>query len=115
MILEQLRVTLLSLKQISDRLKLLVANSSTKTDVSNAKGDIITAINNIPEPDLSSLATEANATANKNAVIAAMPTIPTDYAKSSEIPSVTSIQSGLATSTALASVASDAAAAKVAA
>ncbi len=72
---EHLRATLLSLKQISDRLKSLVTNSSTKTDVSNAKGDIITAINNIPEPDLSSLATEENATSNKNAVIASIPTV----------------------------------------
>ena len=99
---ENLRATLLSLKQISDRLKSLVTNSSTKTDISNAKGDIITAIGNIPEPDLSSLATEANATANKNAIIAA-------------IPSVANIQNGLATSSALSSVATDASAAKTAA
>ena len=35
----------------------------------------------IPDPDLSALATEAKATENKEAIIVAMPTIPTDYAK----------------------------------
>lgn len=53
---ETLRATLLSLKQISDRVKSLVLTSVTKTEAEGAKQEILGAIGNIPEPDLSSVA-----------------------------------------------------------
>lgn len=107
---ENLRATLLSLKQISDRVKSLVLTSVTKSEATANKNALLAAIGNIPSPDLSSLATEANATTNKNAVIAAIPSvssIQSGLAKTSELPDV----SGLATASALSSVATDAASA----
>ena len=58
-IAENLRATLLSLKQISDRVKSLILTSVTKSEAESAKQDVLDAIDNIPEPDLSAIAKEA--------------------------------------------------------
>jgi hypothetical protein len=55
---ENLRATLLSLKQISDRVKSLILTSVTKSEAESAKQEILGAIGNIPEPDLSTIAKE---------------------------------------------------------
>lgn len=59
---ENLRATLLSLKQISDRVKSLVLTSVTKSEAESAKQEILGAIGNIPEPDLSDVAKESTIT-----------------------------------------------------
>ena len=56
---ENLRATFLSLKQISDRVKSLILTSVTKSEAESAKQEILDAIGNIPEPDLSEVAKES--------------------------------------------------------
>lgn len=58
-IAENLRVTLLSLKQISDRVKSLILTSVTKSEATAVKQEILGAISNIPAPDLSSVSKES--------------------------------------------------------
>lgn len=62
---EQLRATLLSLKQLSDRVKSLITTSVTKSEATADKNEILAAIGNIPAPDMSAIAKQgsnANAT-----------------------------------------------------
>lgn len=85
---EHLRATLLSLKQISDRLKNIGNTGAKEANATANKNAIINAINNI---DLSTVAKESAATANKEAIIAAINSAEPDL---SSVAKETSVKSG---------------------
>lgn len=59
---------------------------ATPSDIPTADITTIkTKVDTLHNTDLTGIATSANVTASQNAVIAAMPTIPTDYAKASDL------------------------------
>lgn len=59
---------------------------ATPSDIPTADITAIkTKVDTLHNTDLTGIATSANVTASQNAVIAAMPTIPTDYAKASDL------------------------------
>ena len=59
-------------------------------------GAIKTKVDTLNNADLTGIATASDVSGAQSAIIAAMPTIPDDYAKPSDVPTVAQIQSGLA-------------------
>ena len=59
-------------------------------------GAIKTKVDTLNNADLTGIATASDVSGAQSAIIAAMPTIPNDYAKPSDVPTVAQIQSGLA-------------------
>lgn len=59
-------------------------------------GAIKTKVDTLNNADLTGIATVSDVSGAQSAIIAAMPTIPDDYAKPSDVPTVAQIQSGLA-------------------
>lgn len=62
-------------------------------------GAIKTKVDTLNNADLTGIATASDVNGAQSAIIAAMPTIPDDYAKPSDVPTVAQIQSGLAKTT----------------
>lgn len=62
-------------------------------------GAIKTKVDTLNNADLTGIATASDVNGAQSAIIAAMPTIPNDYAKPSDVPTVAQIQSGLAKTT----------------
>lgn len=85
---DHLRATILSLKQISDRLKNIGNTGAKESNATANKNAIINAINNI---DLSTVAKESAATANKEAIIAAINSAEPDL---SSVAKETSVKDG---------------------
>ena len=90
--------------KVSDLSGLSTFNAATDKVTLNATEDatlgaIKTKVDTLNNADLTGIATASDVSGAQSAIIAAMPTIPNDYAKPSDVPTVAQIQSGLAKTT----------------